>query len=204
MPSNAPDGLAGRQSLAVRGGSDPTEPLVELSERRLHGWRTGGPPRPVRRRSRTPAPAAPNRVSGPVSGSSAAELDTVGIRVFEARRATRPASDTRKLTKAKREGQEPSPIGISLPFSLPILWRSVRTPAASRRGESRLRHITACATEWRNREELRDIMAGLLEDKVGQKDAIPETIACARCDADSPLSLARTPTWLSCKYLRQW
>ena len=38
--------------------------------------------------------------------------------------------------------------------------------------------------------EIRDIMAGLLEDKVEQSDAISETIACARCDADSPPSLA--------------
>ena len=38
---------------------------------------------------------------------------------------------------------------------------------------------------WRNREELRDIVAGLLEDKLEQSDA-NESVACCQCNAFWP------------------
>jgi hypothetical protein len=50
-----------------------------------------------------------------------------------------------------------------------------------------------CATEWRNREELHDILAGLREEN---PDGEEECVACCQCDAATePLAVAVREGW---------
>jgi hypothetical protein len=78
------------------------------------------------------------------------------------------------------------------------MWRPAQLRPQKSRKTRAGRHITGYATEWRNREEIHDILAQFREENTERDD---EIIVCIHCDASPPsLAMAVKQGWKDIQY----